>query len=108
MVAKVVFSLLLSAIAFHSWATQDPTAPLGWVEQSVVRAKKVVSYPLPTLQSITCQQKTPCVAVLNDEVITVGESLRGYTVQAIEPQQVTLSRGGRLWNLGLFSLDIKQ
>ncbi|ARV28201.1 hypothetical protein A6A12_0094 [Vibrio anguillarum] len=48
------------------------------------------------------------MAVLNDQVVGIGESLFGYTVEAIEPQQVTLSRRGKTWDLGLFSLDIKQ
>ncbi|MBF4281556.1 MSHA biogenesis protein MshK [Vibrio anguillarum] len=108
MVVRSVFLLLLMCVVCSSWAAQDPTAPLGWVSESASPVNKIESYPLPRLQSIVCQQTIPCVAVLNDQVVGIGESLFGYTVEAIEPQQVTLSRRGKTWDLGLFSLDIKQ
>jgi MSHA biogenesis protein MshK len=55
-----MFIALLS-VSMSSWATQDPTAPLGWAEPTQVQTKpkKKVVYRLPTLQSIVCEQAMP-------------------------------------------------
>lgn len=84
--------------------TQDPTAPLGWSVPSS-SANQIRQAPLPQLQSIVCQQQ--CYAVFNDQLVSVGMTIRGYRVSQITDSEVTLHRGKKSWELQLFSLDIK-
>lgn len=88
-------------------ATQDPTAPLGWAAPTVPKSNSKSAAPkLPKLQSIMCVER--CQAVVNDQVVTQGDKINGYHIRHITPEYVTLSRGGKRWQLELFSLDIKQ
>lgn len=109
MVRAFLFATLM--IASNANAEQDPTAPLGWMvpkEQAAQPAKKkAVHYRLPTLQSIVCKSDLPCYAILNDQILAQGESIRGYRIKTIAPEYVSLQRGGKQWKLELFSLDIK-
>ncbi|PWI32022.1 MSHA biogenesis protein MshK [Vibrio albus] len=94
-----------------AYADQDPTAPLGWTQPEVrkpVTQKKVRRRPqVPALQSIICKQPDACSAVLNDTLLSQGDSILGYRVIAITNEKVTLKRGGRMWALELFPVDIK-
>lgn len=106
----VKFGLMLISVLSASWAnaaTQDPTAPLGWAAPSTAKQSVKTAAPkLPKLQSIMCVEA--CQAVVNDQVVTQGDKVSGYQVHRITPDYVTLSRGGKRWQLELFSLDIKQ
>lgn len=79
--------LLLSLLFFSSsvLAEQDPTAPLGWLvpkEQKAAPVKKAPTrYRLPSLQSIVCKGGSPCYAILNGQVVSQGEVVRGYKVK---------------------------
>ncbi|MGF1698165.1 MSHA biogenesis protein MshK [Vibrio lamellibrachiae] len=90
-------------------AGQDPTAPLGWEKpaKSTSTAKRTITYRLPTLKSIACDEVGRCNAVLNNSVVEKGDKLNGYQVRQISDENVTLVRGSKLWTLELFSLDIK-
>lgn len=106
--AKFLLVTLLSGLSVSAWASQDPTAPLGWQKPKQSQtAPKVVRYSVPSLQSIVCVDANQCRAILSGKVVVAGESVSGYRVSRIEPEVVTLTRGGKQWKLELFSLDIK-
>ena len=104
-----LLSILMLTIPTLSWASQDPTAPLDWItiEQSQP-VKRHEPQPLPKLQSIICVDSQNCKAVLNDQVVMVGERVSGYNINKIESERVVISSGNKRWNLELFSMDIKQ
>lgn len=109
---RVFKAVLFSAgIAFASVASadQDPTAPLGWMKPKTVKAptKNVVRYSLPELQSIICD-KEECSAILNNQVVSKGDTIRGYRINKIDSETVRVQRSGKLWTLSLFSNDIKK
>ncbi len=103
---KVILAwLLVSGVAQAQM--QDPTAPLGWAAPAAqAPSVKPVVVKVPQLHSIICVQS--CQAVLNDRVVSQGDSINGYQVARITADQVTLRRGEQQWQLALFSLDIKQ
>ncbi|WP_038175291.1 hypothetical protein [Vibrio pacinii] len=102
----VTFSMI---VALAVQAKQDPTAPLGWSAPATNGIKSVNKVaPLPKLQSIVCPQSGDCSAILNGQPMVIGERVSGYTVRHIEPELVTLARGGKTWKLQLFSLEVKQ
>lgn len=106
---KLLGVLFVTVFSASCWAAQDPTAPLGWEKPKQTQAKKnAVVYRVPTLQSIVCSDNSTCKAILNGKVVATGETVSGYKVTRIESERVTVSRGGKQWNLELFSLDIKQ
>lgn len=106
---KVRLIMLLALAPLAAWASQDPTAPLGWEQpKQDTTQTKVVSKPVPSLQSIVCLDEDECRAIVSGKVVLVGESVSGYQVSRIEPEVVTLSRGGKQWKLKLFALDVKQ
>ncbi|NOH96453.1 MSHA biogenesis protein MshK [Vibrio sp. 99-70-13A1] len=106
-----VFGLVVLMTSQVAWAEQDPTAPLGWMTPSQTQAvpvqKKTVKHRLPTLQGIVCKDKLPCYTVLNDEILSQGETIQGYRVKEINSEYVTLQRNSKHWKLEMFSLDIK-
>lgn len=104
----MVKSLLLALLVITSHCAsgaQDPTAPLGWL--SAPEKPKRVQYNVPVLQSIICQKDSPCIAILNDKVISSGESINGYRINNIDEKKVTLTRGSKTWHLELFTQVIK-
>ena len=108
MVRVLLLSLILTSTLVR--AEQDPTAPLGWMtpQQKTAPAKKAPThYRLPSLESIVCKADTPCYAILNGETLDQGETILGYRVKDVDSEYVTLQRGSKLWELEIFSLDIK-
>ncbi|WP_428775073.1 MSHA biogenesis protein MshK [Vibrio sp.] len=99
--------LLFTIVSVSAIAAQDPTAPLNWQAPKSNKTGSVSRKPLPNLQSIACESNL-CSAVLQDQVVTVGDKVYGYRVSRIRPETVTLTRGSKQWNLELFTLDIKQ
>ncbi|EKO3378861.1 MSHA biogenesis protein MshK [Vibrio fluvialis] len=100
-VGILLSTLMISGLAF---AAEDPTAPLGYAPSQAQKTAR--QHPLPELQSIVCQQQ--CLAILSDQVVTVGQTVRGYHVAGVTESTVTLTRGGKRWELELFSLNIKK
>ncbi len=99
--------LLALIVVSQSYASQDPTAPLGWQTSSKGDAL-TPRYRVPSLQSIVCTEGKSCYAILEQQVVAQGDVLNGYRVAAIQPNQVKLTREGKAWQLALFALDIKQ
>ncbi|ENM5748957.1 MSHA biogenesis protein MshK [Vibrio mimicus] len=99
--------LLALIIAANSYANEDPTAPLGWVNPPKAELQKP-SYPVPTLQSIMCAEGSRCYAIIEQKVVAQGDVVNGYRVAAIHPDKVKLTRAGKEWQLALFALDVKQ
>ncbi len=88
-------------------ASQDPTAPLEWTPPAQVRSQ---SAPVrePELQSIICMGKQACHAVLDNQTVKAGDQVSGYHIVSISPQEVVLSRAGKLKHVSLFSDEIKK
>lgn len=107
---RTILLLMLLGGSTVSWASQDPTAPLNWQKPRVTlpKANKVVKHSLPRVQSIICSDSDECKAVVSGRIVMVGDCISGFQVKNIESESVTLSRGGKRWNLELFALDIKQ
>ncbi|USD41492.1 MSHA biogenesis protein MshK [Vibrio sp. SCSIO 43135] len=103
------FAFVLALLAPLGYASQDPTAPLGWEKPNSTQpsAKKKVVYRLPTLNSIVCVKRDSCYATLNNTVVESGDRVNGYQVTRITDEVVTVARDSKQWNLELFSLDIK-
>lgn len=82
----------------------DPTAPLDWMTGKAETKPARVYYRVPSLQSIVCHDgEEQCRAVLNNKIVSKGESVSGYRVADISRENVTLTRGSKTWNLELFS-----
>lgn len=96
-----IFFLILVT---QAWAESDPTKPLAWMQPQ--QQKKVVTKPLPKLDSIICT--TQCSAVIGGEVVSSGDDIDGYRVRQIESSKVVIARGKQQWTLELYSQDIKQ
>ncbi|WP_119011425.1 MSHA biogenesis protein MshK [Vibrio superstes] len=106
MVRLILVLSILMAPALH--AAQDPTAPLGWYKKKSSNTTKVRTYPLPTLQSIVCDDGSQCFAMLNDKILSNGQSVAGYEVRSITAERVVLARAGKIWQLELFNSDVRQ
>ncbi|CAM3018121.1 MSHA biogenesis protein MshK [Vibrio rarus] len=102
--------MLLLTLGFGqiAYAQQDPTAPLGWYSKKSSSVAKVKTYALPTLQSVVCDEGAQCFAMLNDNILSEGQSIAGYHVKKITSQRVTLARNGKVWHLALFNSDVRQ
>lgn len=108
-------AVLAGLIGTGAMAAGDPTAPLGWQQpagsQPVGQGSKPAKLrraPLPSVQSIVCNDSGDCHAVLNNRVVSGGDKVAGYRIKKITPQGVRVTRAGREWTLRLFSLSIKQ
>ncbi|MEZ8101919.1 MSHA biogenesis protein MshK [Vibrio bivalvicida] len=106
--ARICLLLLVAGYSFNAFASQDPTAPLGWQNPQHSMATTVKRKSVPKLQSIVCEDKGGCSAIINGEVVLVGEQISDYRVGQIKPETVTLVRDGKQWELKLFSLEVKQ
>ncbi len=106
MVNKQWWLIIIAMLSMPVFASQDPTAPLGWMKKQQV--KKLQQVSVPELQSIVCKGNEECYAILNDQVVESGEKVAGYSVTNITPTLVELKRGKSSWTLELFSLDIKK
>ncbi len=110
MVKTFIISITLTVMAGAAWAEQDPTAPLGWNKPVATSNAKPAAkqYRLPKLNSIMCQTDSQCTAILNNQIVGQGQSVRGYRVVSITSEFVTLKRGNRQWKLELFGLNVKK
>ncbi len=109
MIKKTWWLTVLAALSGTASASQeqDPTAPLNWTKKEQVgKVKRAI--PVPDLQSIVCNNKDQCYAILNDKVVDKGDTVSGYRVTNVTSSQVELKQGQKSWTLKLFSLDIKK
>lgn len=103
----LIIMLIVSFIALPTFAAQDPTAPLGWMNNTSSSKMRVISRPqLPQLQSIICDSQQ-CSVILNGIVAGLGGRVLGYKLIRITDNTVTLSRGGKTWQLALFAENIR-
>ncbi|WP_417883714.1 MSHA biogenesis protein MshK [Vibrio rumoiensis] len=103
MVRTLILSLLLLMSGNVLAQDDDPTAPLDWMTGKVPAKSGPVYYRVPSLQSIVCNDGGQCRAILNNKIVSKGESVSGYRVADISREYVTLTRGSKTWNLELFS-----
>lgn len=100
--------LLLVFLASKVFSSQDPTAPLNWIEPKVAASKSAIKkYPVPRLQSIVCREDSDCYAVLDDKLANVNDVVSGFKVKMITEKEVTVVRGNTSHHLVLFKSDIK-
>ncbi|OAN16508.1 MSHA biogenesis protein MshK [Photobacterium jeanii] len=97
--------LVASASSHTAWASQDPTAPLGW--QAPAKKQVKVRARVPQLQGIFCEQQSDCNVIINNKLVGVGGRVSGYTLTAIHDDSVTVTRNGKQWQLELFAENIK-
>ena len=95
----------MSFIVRSAFAAQDPTAPLGWINNNS-KVRVISQTQLPTLQSIICGDQH-CSVILNGTVVDLGESIQGYKLTHVTDNTVTLSRGSKKWQLALFADNIR-
>lgn len=100
----LIIILVTGSIMQPTFAAQDPTAPLGWINNNKVRV--ISRSQLPTLQSIICGGQH-CSVILNGIVVGLGGSVQGYKLIHITDNTVTLSRNGKKWQLALFAENIR-
>ncbi|MDR9825938.1 MSHA biogenesis protein MshK [Vibrio sp. FNV 38] len=106
---KQLLWVTLASLSFGCYATQDPTAPLGWAAPAKTTAPTKRTYRVPKLNSIICKPaQADCTAILNNRVVVKGDTVNGYRVNKITEQHVMLTRAGKQWNLQMFTLDIKE
>lgn len=89
-----------------AWAAEtlrDPTRPGG---APAPRAAAEPAAPQWRLSSIVIAD-TRRVAIINDEVVAIGERVNGATVMDIQPYAVTLRRNGRDFTLSLLDARVK-
>lgn len=105
MARTFILSLLLIVSGSVMAQDDNPTAPLDWMTGKTPAAKPgPVYYRVPSLQSIICNDGGgQCRAILNNRIVSKGESVSGYRVADISREYVTLTRGSKTWNLELFS-----
>lgn len=105
MVRTLMLSFLLSVSGRVMAQEGDPTAPLDWMtSKPPVVQPRAIYYKVPSLQSIVCNDGGgQCRAILNNKIVSKGESVSGYRVADISREYVTLIRGSKTWNLELFS-----
>ncbi len=104
----ILLLIMLVGSTGYTFASQDPTAPLGWTEQPKPSLKKKATVKVPQLQSIVCAKDSDCYAILNDKVVTQGQLVSGYKVKIITSEKVVVASGNKQWQLTLFALDIKK
>lgn len=109
MAKKQLIALLSLFFAAISFAADDPTAPLGWVQpKAQIKSQEQAKNRVPELQSIVCRGEVSCYAILNNTVVKKGQKVAGYQVKEITSEQVTVIKGGKSWRLALFALNIKK
>lgn len=101
--------LMLSAVSTKVEADSDPTAPLGWQRPATQAAKSKLNqvHPRPRLQSIVCAEGSDCYAVVNNQLVALGDSVAGYKITEITPEGMRVARAGKEWTLSLFSMQLK-
>jgi len=94
---------------FQVAASQDPTAPLGWLapKKTTPTHRPVRKAPLPQLQSIVCENGKQCYAIINDRIVEQGKVINGYTTSRVTPEFVVIKKGAKQWKLELFTAKIK-
>lgn len=102
---KTLFRLLLATTAaLGPWVQADPTRPPGW---GVAPAVSESARPLQ-LQQIT-RYGSQASAVINNQLVAVGDSVDGARVMAIQTDRVVLQQRGQRRELTLFNrADVKR
>lgn len=96
----------MSFVALPTFAAQDPTAPLGWINNTSSKVRIISRSQLPQLQSIICDSQQ-CTVILNGIVVGLGGRVQGYKLIHITDNTVTLSRGEKKLKLALFAENIR-
>lgn len=110
----VLMSLTAFAAGNYAFAeVPDPTQPPIELKAAPLLTAKPIKkaagpvQPEFVLQSIMIGP-TRKSAVINGAAINVGESIKGATVTSIEPDSVSLSRKGKIIQLKMLQVEVKQ
>ncbi len=93
--------LLLPVVALAT-ELKDPTRPPG-ARTGNPTSTTVALSRLQLQQVVSGGQKAS--ALINGELVRVGDKVRGYQVVAIAPRMVTLRRAGKTYWLKMFDLE---
>lgn len=98
-----VYSTAMSAALLASaWVSAtDPTQPEQPLTANPHSAETASEAALPTLSLIHSNGRV-YQAMLNGQLLQVGQQVNGYLIQRIDAQQVVLQQGERQWVLQLF------
>jgi len=102
-ILALALALLLSGGAHAAETLHDPTRPGG------MPAPRAAAEPATQhwhLSSIVIAD-TRRVAIINDQVVAIGEQVDGATVMDIQAYAVTLRRDGRNFTLTLLDARVK-
>lgn len=103
--ALVLFCLGFCSSAFGQQPLSDPTRPVILSGAAMgARAEKPRQWKL-TSTLIAPQRR---VAVINDQVLTVGQKIDGAKLVAVRPGSVLLHQAGQTIQLKLISGTVKQ
>lgn len=90
------------------WAEQsyrDPTAPLTATPRSSSKSKTVAEKIV--VQSVKAGE-SQWVAIINHQLVQIGDRVAGYRVEAIDSEGVWLSRNGRRNHYSVVARNIKE
>ncbi|WP_284383973.1 hypothetical protein [Litoribrevibacter albus] len=90
-------SLLFSGLAFSDHAVSDPMRPPGFGEVSTKRTYQSTKFTLSQIL-VSDQRKR---AVINEQLVSVGDSVDGARVLFIDAEKVTLRVDGRTKTLAI-------
>lgn len=99
---KGQWSILIGLfVASGAMATPDPTAP--WPSDALRRAivspkATTEAMVLPQLQSLMCQE-AHCKGVVNDRLVSVGDTILGFRVVRIDASLMVIRKGRQQWQL---------
>ena len=101
--ARITAALAIFSLGAHA-DVRDPTQPpIQWrADGSVTPLRAALTLTLTRIAG------TRREALLNGVLVTIGDSIDGAVVVAIEHGRVRLRRDGSEWQLGLLAEDVKR
>ncbi|RKF21379.1 hypothetical protein DBZ36_01635 [Alginatibacterium sediminis] len=89
-----------------AWAISDPTAPPGASEKAQTETQVAVKKArVPRLNAIFFNSSQPG-AVIDQQFIQLGGSIKGYKLVSLKADYVTLSRSGKHYTLRMSNPSI--
>ncbi|MGB1093013.1 MAG: hypothetical protein ACPGYX_12890 [Oceanobacter sp.] len=95
----------IGAANIQALEAADPTRPPNWLAQPAESETPVASSPL-VLQQVLLK-KNPA-AVINGELLLVGDLIQGYRIARIQAGKVTLQKGQKRQILSLLNRQIRK
>lgn len=100
-----LLGLVVAGPAFGQPPLTDPTRP-GILSGGVARATEEKPGAWTLTSTLIAPQRR--VAVINDQLVQVGQAVDGATLIAVEPGSALLRRGGKQIRLTLVAASVKR